>query len=80
MPISGTYVYLWLIHGDGWQKPAQYLKQISSKSTFKNCTFINSKYKLNISDENLVSKLRCVISLTCTLDFKQDGKKTKISH
>ena len=23
-----TYVYLWLIHVDGWQKPAQYHKAI----------------------------------------------------
>ena len=23
-----TYVYLWLIHVDGWQKPAQYRKAI----------------------------------------------------
>ena len=21
---EGTYVYLWLIHVDGWQKPTQY--------------------------------------------------------
>ena len=23
---EGTYIYLWLIHGDGWQKPTQYLQ------------------------------------------------------
>ena len=26
---EGTYVYLWLILADGWQKPAQYCKQLS---------------------------------------------------
>ena len=25
---EGTYVYLWLIHGDVWQKPTQYYKAI----------------------------------------------------
>ena len=25
---EGTYVYLWLIHADGWQKPTQYCKAI----------------------------------------------------
>ena len=25
---EGTYVYLWLIHGDVWQKPIQYYKVI----------------------------------------------------
>ena len=25
---EGTYVYLWLIHGDVWQKPTQYYKVI----------------------------------------------------
>ena len=25
---EGTYVYLWLIHADVWQKPTQYCKAI----------------------------------------------------
>ena len=25
---EGTYIYLWLIHVDGWQKPTQYCKAI----------------------------------------------------
>ena len=25
---KGTYVYLWLIHADVWQKPTQYCKAI----------------------------------------------------
>ena len=25
---AGTYVYLWLIHVDAWQKPTQYCKAI----------------------------------------------------
>ena len=28
---EGTYVYLWLIHGDVWQKPTQYYKIIIFK-------------------------------------------------
>ena len=28
---EGTYVYLWLIHGDVWQKPTQYYKTIIFK-------------------------------------------------
>ena len=27
-PEGGTYVYLWLMHVDGWQKPRQYCKAI----------------------------------------------------
>ena len=27
---EGTYVCLWLIHADAWQKPTQYVKQLSS--------------------------------------------------
>jgi hypothetical protein len=26
---AGTYVYLWLIHGDVWQKATQYCKVIT---------------------------------------------------
>ena len=26
--MEGTYVYLWLIHADVWQKPTQYCKAI----------------------------------------------------
>ena len=26
--ISGTYVYLWMIHADVWQKPTQFCKAI----------------------------------------------------
>ena len=25
---EGTYVYLWLIHADGWQKPTQHCKAV----------------------------------------------------
>ena len=28
VPEGGTYVYLWLMHVDGWQKPRQYCKAI----------------------------------------------------
>ena len=35
---EGTYVYLWLIHVDVWQKPTQYWKAIifQLKINFKN--------------------------------------------
>ena len=36
---KGTYVYLWLIHADGWQKPTQYCKAIILQLN------INVKYK-----------------------------------
>ena len=26
--LEGTYVYLWLIHADVWQKPTQYCKAV----------------------------------------------------
>ena len=34
---EGTYVYLWLIHADAWQKPTQYYKAIilQLKTIFK---------------------------------------------
>ena len=35
---EGTYVYLWLIHVDVWQKPAQYCKAVTLQikiNTFK---------------------------------------------
>lgn len=28
------------------------------------------KYRSNISDENLASRMTCVVSIKCTLDFK----------
>lgn len=43
---------------------------------FLNYTFVKSKYRSNISDENLASKSRCVISVTYTTDFKEDGTKS----
>ena len=29
---EGTYVYLWLIHVDVWQKPTQYCNYLSIKN------------------------------------------------
>ena len=31
---KGTYVYLWLIHVDIWQKPTQYFNHLSIKNNF----------------------------------------------
>lgn len=42
---------------------------------FKTVHFINSKCRSNVSDETLESELRCVINVTYTPDFKEDGKK-----
>ena len=33
---EGTYVYLWLIHVDVWQKPKQYCKAIILQLKYKN--------------------------------------------
>ena len=40
---EGTYVYLWLIHLDMWQKPAQHYKAITLQ--FKINTFLKSNRK-----------------------------------
>ena len=50
---EGTYVYLWLIHADLWQKPAQYCKAIMlqlNMNKFKLKIKINSKWikELNV--------------------------------
>ena len=43
----GTYVYLWLIHVDVWQKPAQYCKAIILQyKTYKKVTSISFKKKI----------------------------------
>ena len=33
--MDGTYVYLWLIHGDVWQKPRRHCKAIKNKNQKK---------------------------------------------
>ena len=33
--LEGTYVYLWLIHADVWQKPTQYCNYPSIKNKLK---------------------------------------------
>ena len=44
---EGTYVYLWLIHGDVWQKPTQYCKAIIKLSNKAIIYFkINLKIKM----------------------------------
>ena len=52
---EGTYAYLWLIHVDIWQKPAQYCKAIIlqfKKFTLKKLKEINPKHK-QIKDNSL---------------------------
>ena len=41
---GGTYVYLWLIHVDVWQKPTEYCKEIilQLKINLKNSTYRNN--------------------------------------
>ena len=41
---KGTYVYLWLIHVDVWQKPTEYCKEIilQLKINLKNSTYRNN--------------------------------------
>ena len=34
---KGTYVYLWLIHVDVWQKPTQYYKAIILQLKINTC-------------------------------------------
>ena len=45
------------------------------ESTLSTVNLRKSKYKLSISDENLAPKLRCVISVKYTLDFRNLEKE-----
>lgn len=42
---------------------------------FKTLHFMNSKHRSSLFDENLESELRCALSVTYTLDFKDRMKK-----
>ena len=48
---EGTYVYLWLVHADVWQKPTQYCKaiilQLKINKFFRKETKIKSLEKEN---------------------------------
>jgi len=48
---EGTYVYLWLIHVDVWQKPTPYCKAIilPFKINKKNLKIIKNSTRLGIS-------------------------------
>ena len=48
---EGTYVYLWLIHGDVWQKPIQYYKVIILQLKINN--FLKRKKKEKNQFKNL---------------------------
>ena len=51
------------------------------ESTFSTVNFLKSKCTSNISNENLVSKLRCAVSVKYTPDFEDNTKKEcKMSH
>ena len=43
---EGTYVYLWLIHIDVWQKPAQYWKAIILQLKINNFFKVTLKKKM----------------------------------
>ena len=40
---KGTYVYLWLIHVDVWQKPTQYCKAITLQLKINKIYILKSK-------------------------------------
>lgn len=44
-------------------------------NTFEIVTFMKSKYKASISDENLLSELRFSVNIKYTLDFDDLGQK-----
>ena len=48
---EGTYIYLWLIHVDVWQKPTQYCNYPPIKNKRKNTWSVNLKYDLSKSGE-----------------------------
>lgn len=52
------------------------------ESTFSAVTFIKSKYRSNISDENLEAELKCAVSVRFTPDFKGivQEKNCQTSH
>ena len=44
---EGTYVYLWLIHVDVWQKPTQHCKEVKKKKKKnENYCQLNSRSKV----------------------------------
>ena len=46
---EGTYVYLWLIHVDVWQKPIQYCKAIVLQLKINKLIFKERKARLKSS-------------------------------
>ena len=44
---KGTYVYLWLIHVDIWQKPTQYFNHLSIKNNFFKKNMLLRRYYLH---------------------------------
>lgn len=49
---------------------------------FKIVDFMESRYKSNTSDKNLVSELRCILRVKCTLNFEDIiwKRECKISY
>ena len=60
---EGTYAYLWMIHADVWQKPAQYYKEII----------------LQLKMNKLKKKLEIPQINNLTLYLKKLEKKNKLS-
>ena len=70
---EGTYVYLWLIHVDAWQKPIQYCKAIilqlkinkiksqkqRTKRSMNFVSFVNNRTQLPTLSEHPLYFRRC---------------------
>ena len=61
---EGTYVYLWLIHVDVWQKPTQHCKAIILQLKISNFFLkrINREIRIWTKDEVMVLLYQCYIS------------------
>ena len=72
---EGTYVYLWLIHVDVWQKPTQFCKAIILR--FKNKLKILKIYNLDKQDVVVVLR-HSVVSDSCDpVDCSQPGSSVR---
>ena len=58
---EGTYVYLWLIHADVWQKPSKYCKAIILQlKKIKNIYSFSDYFSL-IDYYRILGRVLCVI-------------------
>ena len=62
---EGTYVYLWLIHVDVWQKPIKYCKAIILQLKIHVLKYINEyikkKKNLEINMVDLMDMSKCTL-------------------